>query len=190
MKNNPEFVVITGPMFASKTTSLFTHVQRYVHKHQNYVIFKPSMDDRYKLDDIETHDGLRMPAVRIKTGSDILEFIFEGDENYDMIAVDEAFMIPDVAKALILLFSHGYNVFVSSLNLSATGKTFKEVKEMLPWATRIEKLTAVCSVCGADAHYTYKRSGFDSNVEIEVGGAEEYEPRCWSCHPSINERDK
>lgn len=190
MSNNPEFMVITGPMFATKTTLLYTLVQKCIHKNQNYIVFKPSIDGRYSLDKIETHDGLKMPAVNVTSGEDIIDLVLDSDEKYDLIAVDEAFMIPRVANAVIALYKGGFNVIVSSLNLSSNCNSFKEIEKMLPWATKIVKLTSVCSVCGSDAHYTYKRSEFSSDVEIEIGGAEKYEPRCWLHHPSANERDK
>ena len=190
MKDNPEFIIITGPMFSAKTNKLFNLVQKCVHRHKKHAAFKPSIDDRYNIEEIVSHDGLKIPAMKVKNGDDILEIILDGEEDYDVIVVDEAFMIPGVAKALKLLFSYGYSVYVSTLDLSATGKTFKEVSAMLPWATKIEKRTSVCSVCSRDARYTYKRGKFDSESEIEIGGSEKYESRCFLHHPLINERDK
>ncbi len=58
---------------------------------------------------------------------------------------------------------------------------------MLPWATHIEKCPAVCPVCGKDAYYTYKKN--DDGVEIAIGGAELYEPRCFDHHPLMNQRE-
>ena len=55
---------------------------------------------------------------------------------------------------------------------------------MLPWATKIEKCPAVCTICGKDAFYTYRK--VDSLSEIEVGGSELYEPRCWGHHPNFS----
>lgn len=190
MKENPEFIVITGPMMSGKSTKLFSLVQKCIHQHKKYAAFKPAIDNRYEIDEITTHDGLKIPAMNVKDGDDLLEFIFEGDEKYDVIVVDEAFMIQSIAKALKLLFMHGHSIYVATLDLSATGKAFKEVSAMLPWATKIEKRVAVCSVCSCDAHYTYKRSKFSNDSEIEIGGFGEYEPRCFLHYPSINERDK
>ena len=50
------------------------------------------------------------------------------------------------------------------------------MSKMLPWATKVEVCPAVCTICGADAFYTYKKGGSDDDVEI--GGKELYEPRC------------
>ena len=41
-------------------------------------------------------------------------------------------------------------------------------------------IDAVCVICGDDAQYTHRK--VDNLAEIAVGGAELYEPRCWSHH--------
>jgi thymidine kinase len=63
----------------------------------------------------------------------------------------------------------------------------EEIEKMLPWATKVEKLSAVCVVCNRDAYYTYKKQ--TGGNEIEVGGSELYEPRCCKCHPLILNRE-
>lgn len=184
----PTFTVYTGPMFSAKTTSLLSTLDRYKYQGKKIAVFKPQLDDRYDVDTISTHSGWRIPATCIKHGSDILEKIAELDENPNVIAVDEAFMIHGISKALIWLYRRGYTIVVSSLDLSATGKPFDEIEKMLPWATKVEKLSAVCVVCNKDAYYTYKKQ-LGGN-EIEVGGSELYEPRCLKCHPLIVDLEK
>ena len=180
---NPTLTIYTGPMFSAKTTSLLSVLDRYKYQGKKIVAFKPQLDDRYCVDNISTHGGWKVPAICVKVGSDILEKLAELDFNPQVIAVDEAFMIPGVAEVLIWLYRSGYTIVTSSLDLSATGKPFEEIEKMLPWATKIEKLSAVCVVCNKDAFYTYKKqTGGD---EIEVGGVELYEPRCSRCHPLI-----
>jgi len=181
------FTVYTGPMFSAKTTSLLSVLDRFKYQGKRITTFKPKLDDRYSTDDISTHSGWKIPAICVKSGADILEHLAEMDENPHVIAVDEAFMIPGVADVLIWLYRSGYSVVVSSLDLSAAGKPFEEIEKMLPWATKVEKLSAVCVVCNRDAYYTYKKqTGGD---EIEVGGSELYEPRCCKCHPLILNRE-
>lgn len=177
------FTIYTGPMFSAKTTSLLSTLDRFKYQGKRIVSFKPQLDDRYSTDNISTHGGWKIPAVCVKSGTDILEHLAGLDENPHVVAVDEAFMIPGVAEVLVWLYRSGYSIVVSSLDLSATGKPFEEIEMMLPWATKVEKLSAVCVVCNRDAYYTYKKQiGGD---EIEVGGSELYEPRCLKCHPAI-----
>lgn len=183
MSGNPEFIIYTGPMFSSKTSRLLSTLERYKYQHKKIVVFKPKIDDRYSTSEVVTHSGWKTPAVCVKTGADILEHLSNLDESPQVIAVDEAFMIPGVAESLIWLFKTSFTVVVSSLEMSAAGKPFSEIEKMMIWATTVEKCTAVCTVCGKDAHYTHKKqTGGD---EIQVGGSELYEPRCFKCFPPI-----
>ena len=176
MKDNPVFKVFIGPMFSSKTSRLLMELERYKHQKKSVMCFKPQIDDRYATNEIVSHSGWKAPAKCVKAGADILGILAELDSEPRVIAVDEAFMIPGSAETLIWLYRNGFTVVVSSLEMSATGKPFHEIEKMLPWATAIEKCTAVCTVCGRDAHYTHKKQ--TGGEEIEVGGSELYEPRC------------
>ena len=138
------------------------------------------MDDRYASSHIVTHAGLKFKAYNVRDGADILEM----SKDYDVVGVDEAFMIEGAAKALLSLYRNGKTVVVSSIQLSASGQAFDEISELLPWATKIEVCPAVCVKSGCDAYYTVRKSAGSS--EIEVGGSEMYEPRAWSHTPFAN----
>lgn len=189
---NPEFKVYVGPMFATKSTRLFLDLERYKYQNKKISVFKPKMDDRYSSDEIVSHSGWRFPATQVVSGTDILANLSNSNDVSDVVAVDELFMIPGSAEALIWLYQSGFNITVASLDLSAVGKPFKEVEKILPWATHIEKCAAVCVVCGHDAYYTYKKQLTDEEAStsdwVTVGGAELYEPRCFHCHPLIDQR--
>jgi len=170
----PYFIVFTGPMFGSKTTRMLSAIERAVYQNKKVIAFKPKMDNRYSEGEIVTHTGMRYMAKNVNTGEQIFSLAGE----YDVIAVDEAFMIDGVADVLIKLFKMGKSIIVSSIQLSASGQVFEEIRDILPWATKIEICTAVCPKTGADAYYTVKKKS--NNSEIEVGGSDLYEPRAWS----------
>ena len=189
MARNPEFIIYAGPMFSGKTSKLLLQLERYKYQRKNVALFKPLIDDRYSIDNVTSHGGITMPARNVKSGADILSTmikLIESEEQYNVVAVDEAFMITGVADALAEVYKLGLTVVVSTLDLSATVKSFREVEKMFPWATTIEKCTAVCTACGKDARFTYKKPVSDDHGEIQVGGSELYEPRCWFCHPLVN----
>lgn len=189
MHSNPEFIVYTGSMFSGKTSRLLSLLDRYKYQNKSILAFKPKIDDRYSVSEISSHSGWKFPAVCISNGADVLEYLSQLDTPPpQVIAVDEAFMMPGIAESLVWLYKNGFTVVVSSLEMSATGKPFPEIERMLVWATHIEKCTAVCTVCGKDAPYTHKKqTGGD---EIEVGGEELYSPRCYAHHLFINSREK
>jgi thymidine kinase len=185
---NPTFTVYCGPMFGTKTSRLLLDIERFKHQHKRVVVFKPAIDARYSEAEIVSHLGWRYPAVTVKEGADILETLSEAEDAPDAVVVDEAFMLPGVAEVLVWLYRTGVSIVVSTLDLSATGKAFTEVEKLLPWATHVEKCAAVCTECGRDAFYTHKKQV--SGGEIEVGGAELYEPRCFRHHIAIDNRPK
>lgn len=187
---DPRFTIFTGPMFGSKTTRLLAMADRYLYQKMQVVAFKPIMDNRYNSVEICTHSGGSLPAIGVNCGQDVVKYIMqmtEQQQHVDVVAVDEAFMIDGIAEALIELFKLGKNIVVSSLQLSATGRVFEEIRDMMPFATHIEVCPAVCPITGRDAYYTQKK--IDSLEEIAVGGSELYEPRCWMHHSYMNQGD-
>ena len=147
MSREPEFRIYTGPMFGSKTTRMLAYLERCSHQNRRVVAFKPKMDDRYSQGEICTHAGLRFPATNVSSGREILSL----SDEYDVIGVDEAFMIDGCSEALLELFFKGKTIVVSSIQISASGVPFDETKEMFPWATHIEVCPAVCVKTSNDA---------------------------------------
>ena len=176
---NYEVVLFVGPMFGGKTTKLLSAIDRYKYQGRRILAYKPNVDERYSKEDIVTHWGHKLNASRVSSGADISRKATEafGINGTGVIAVDEAFMIPDCGDHLVGLFKHGHTVLVSSLQLSSDFTPYKELQTMLPYATKIEVCPAVCSSCGADAYYT-KKIGGRSDHAIEVGGSEMYQPKC------------
>ncbi len=180
---NPFFWVYTGCMYSGKTTQFIHEINRLKLQDKNVLIFKPKLDDRYSDSQIVSHDQEKISAISINSSTDILQAISEGVSFPDVVAIDEAFMLEDSSEVLKWLFFEGVSIIVASLELSFAGKPFREIEKILPLATKIQKFSAVCSVCKQDAFYTYKK--VEDDTEIQVGGKELYEPRCWSCHPLI-----
>ena len=178
-----DFLIFVGPMFGGKTTRLLSAMDRYRYQGRKIFCFKPEIDNRYSECKIVTHTGGTVQASRIKDAWEIKDYLISwgvkpGVDDV-VVAVDEAFMLPNSGQMLPLLFQMGLTVLVSTLQLSSDGTAYPEVSKMLPYATKIEVCPAVCSMCSADAHYTEKIAGNLDNHGVEVGGAEMYQPRCF-----------
>lgn len=185
--SDPTWTMFVGPMFGSKTTRLVAAIDRYRYQNREIAVFKPKMDTRYEDTKITTHAGAKVDAICVSSGSDIIKVVSDM-EACDVVAVDEAFMIDGCADALLTLFRSGKSILVSSLQLSASGNPFDEVRDMMPWATKIDVCPAVCPLTGRDAYYTHRK--FEGLSEITVGGADLYEPRSWEHHHFMNQRRK
>lgn len=190
MNRNPRFEIFTGPMFGGKTTRLIAALDRYQYQNKSILLFKPKIDERYDRDSIVTHSGLSLSSravgfsrvERISTGKELLQRFNACNSGHDLdvVAVDEAFMIPGAAAALKKIYNRGKTVLVSSLQLSSSGDPYDELQELLPWATGVHICPAVCSVCGEDAYFTQKVAGNNDPGKLEIGGSELYQPRCHS----------
>lgn len=180
-KKNPELTIFCGPMWGSKSTRLIASLERLKLQGRNVIAYKPLMDSRYSESHISTHSGARWPAHCVSSGDGLLAHLESSGDFFDAVAIDEAFMIDGIAPATLEILRRGTSVLVATLDLSAKCKPFSEVIELLPFATRVEKCPAVCPVCGEDAYYTAKLVNDDR--EIEVGGKNLYEPRCFRHHP-------
>jgi thymidine kinase len=179
----PQLIVFKGAMWSGKTSAMLALLDRYKYQGKRVVVFKPNIDIRYSKNEVTTHTGWKIPAVSVQSGPDILKHLSEMDEPPHIIAIDELFMLPGAAKAVIWLYRQGFTVIVASLDMSSALKPFPEVEKILPWATTVKTCSAVCVVCGRDAHFTYRT--IDNVDEIVVGGKESYEPRCAYCFPGI-----
>jgi len=181
MKINPEIKIYTGPMYGGKTTKLLSALERYVYQKKKVALFKPSIDNRYSRESVVTHSGIEWEAFRVPDGDGILLSL---PDDTEIVGVDEMFMIPGSANALLQLFATGKTILVSTLQLSYEPAPFREVMNLLPYATSIEICPAVCSHCDSDAYYTRRTSG--GTDTIEVGGAEAYEPLCFKHYGELH----
>ena len=176
----PQLKIYTGPMHGGKTTRLLSALERYVYQNKKVKLFKPSIDDRFSIEDVVTHSGRSWKAFRVSTAKEIIV----NSVDADIVAVDEMFMIPNSADALLYLYSKGKTILVSTLQLSYEPKPFEEVQKLMPWATSIDICPAVCAKCDKDAFYTRRLAGGDD--KIQVGGAESYEPLCFDHYTELN----
>jgi len=179
MAKSPELIIYTGPMFGGKTTKLLASLERYQYQNKRTALFKPNLDTRYSKNKVVTHRGHHHKSLLAKTGEDIIR----SADQADVIAVDEMFMIPGSAKALLQLFSEGKTVLVSTLQLSSHPSALAEVSKIMPWATSIEICPAVCSKCDRDAYYTRRLA--EGSSTVQVGGQESYEPLCFHHYSEI-----
>jgi len=175
----PQFIIYIGPMYGSKTTRLLADIDKFSYKSKKIFAFKPKRDNRYSENEIVSHMGAKFPAFQIEDANEIYNFISNENKRIDIIAVDEAFMINNIDIVLIDLFKKGYTIIVSSIQLSGENKPFENIKNILPWGTKIEICTAVCTKCDDDAFYT--KALFDMNTandSIKIGTKESYSPMC------------
>ncbi|HIP88957.1 MAG TPA: thymidine kinase [Thermococcus paralvinellae] len=181
--------VITGPMFAGKTTELIKRIERQIFAKRKAALFKPSIDNRYSESEIVAHNGLRYEAYVIPTTEEGVKMIYDitKNEKLEVIGVDEVQFFPlSIVETLNKLADEGIYVIAAGLNLDFKGDPFPVTRELLVRADNIVYLTAICTICGAPATRSQRlingKPAPRNSPVILVGGIESYEARCRRHH--------
>ena len=184
--SDPKLIIYTGPMYGWKTTKLVASIDRFTRQNKNVIAFKPRIDNRYADSYIQSHNGGKFEAHSVSNGNEINIILKENEKRFEkkfnVIAIDEAFMIENCANHVIELFKEGYTIIISSIQLDANFNPFEEIMKMMPYATQIDICPAVCPITGNDAYYTMAKFDYKG---VTVGGDVLYEPRSWSAFSAL-----
>ncbi len=176
--------LICGSMFSGKTEELLRRVRRAEIARQRVQVFKPSIDDRYGASRVASHDGMGREGISVHSASEILALVAPETE---VVAIDEAQFFDDTIVAVCnALADRGKRVIVAGLELDFRGEPFGPMPLLMAQAERLDKLHAICVVCGGEASRTQrlvngKPAHYDDPI-IVVGAQEMYEARCRRCH--------
>jgi len=176
--------VICGSMFSGKTEELIRRVRRAQIARQKVQVFKPRLDDRYQAEKVASHNGVHLDAVVVGAAKEILQLV---DSDTAVVAIDEGqFFDWTVADVCDFLADNGRRVIIAGLDTDFRGEPFGPMPLLMAQAERVDKLQAICVVCGAPASRTQRLingqpASYDDPV-IMVGADEVYEARCRHCH--------
>jgi thymidine kinase len=177
--------VITGVMFSGKSEELLRRVRHAVIARKSVQLFKSHLDDRYSgTHAISSHDGRRVEARPVSGSLDIIDQVESG---VDVVAIDEIQFLDDgIVEVVNRLADRGIRVIASGTDMDFRGRPFGPIGALLAVADRVDKLHAICVVCGDPA--TRNQRLIDGSPApaagpvIQVGGSESYEARCRRCH--------
>ena len=176
--------VVCGSMFSGKTEELIRRVRRARIAKQNVQVFKPAIDTRYIVEAVTSHNGLGVEAVPVQSVAEIDQLIQSAT---NVVAIDEVqFFGWEVTELCHRLAERGVRVIVAGLDMDFRGEPFGPMPVLMAQAESVEKLQAICVVCGQPASRTQRLingepAAYDDPV-ILVGGSESYEARCRKCH--------
>ena len=172
--------VVCGSMFSGKTDELIRRLVRATIARQKVQVFKPAIDIRYAVEKVTSHAGSNFDAIPVENASDIRNKL---DKDATVVAIDEAqFFDPEVVNVAQELASQGVRVLIAGLDTDFRGEPFGPMPILMSMAEDVDKLHAICMVCGGEASRTQrlvngKPARYDDPIVI-VGASEMYEARC------------
>jgi len=184
--NRPGWIeVISGVMFAGKSEELIRRVRRAVIARRRVQVFKSHLDSRYAgLYSVASHDGKELDAAPVDSAAEIFRLPRPDTE---LVAVDEAqFLDAGIVPVVTALAGRGVRVILAGTDTDFRGEPFGPMGALMAVAETVDKLQAICVVCGDLACRNQrlvdgKPARWDAPT-IMIGGRESYEARCRKCH--------
>ena len=179
-------------MFSGKSEELLRRVRRALIARRAVQVFKSHLDDRYSgIHAISSHDGRRVEARPVSSSLDIAELVAD---KVDVVAIDEVqFLDTGIIEVANRLADRGIRVIISGTDMDFRGEPFGPIGQLLAVAESIDKLHAICVVCGDLATRNQRlidgRPAVAEGPTIQVGGSETYEARCRHCHEVPSSQD-
>jgi thymidine kinase len=181
---NGSIEVICGSMFSGKTDELIRRLVRAVIAKQKVQVFKPAIDVRYAVEKVTSHTGSNFDAIPVENAAEIRSKL---EPDTTVVGIDEAqFLDPAIIPIAQELAGRGIRVIVAGLDMDFRGEPFGPMPLLMSMAERVDKLHAICMICGDEASRTQrlvngKPARYDDPVVI-VGASELYEARCRKHH--------
>jgi thymidine kinase len=184
--------VVCGVMFSGKSEELIRRVRRALIAKKRVQVFKSHLDERYSgLYHVSSHDGRTVQAMPVDSPEQIARELLPETQ---VVAIDEAQFLPiGIVDLVTALATSGRRVILAGTDTDFRGEPFGPMPQLLAVAEQVDKLHAICVVCGNPASRNQRLidgrpARYDSPV-IMVGSAESYEARCRSCH-SVPRKDE
>jgi len=176
--------VVVGSMFSGKSEELIRRVKRAVIARRTVQVFKPAIDDRFGSEVVRSHDGGSFVARPVRSSAEIVPLL---SPETSVVGIDEVqFFDGAIVGVVRELVTDGRRVICAGLDLDFRGEPFGPVPTLLALAERVDKLEAICVVCGESATRTQRivngvPAYYDDPI-IVIGAQEAYEARCRTCH--------
>ena len=176
--------VICGVMFSGKSEELIRRVRRALIAKKRVQVFKSHLDERYAgIYHVSSHDGRSVEAIPIDTPEQIAREVVADTQ---VVAIDEAQFLPSGIVGLATsLAGSGKRVILAGTDTDFRGEPFGCMPQLLAVAEVVDKLHAICVLCGNPASRNQRLiegqpAPYDSPT-IMVGSTEAYEARCRMC---------
>jgi len=166
-------------MFSGKTEELVRRMKRAQIGRQKVQVFKHSIDIRYSVDHVHSHDSSKILSTPVEKPSQILELV---EDTTRVVGIDEAQFFDDsIVDVAQKLANRGIRVVVAGLDMDFRGQPFGPMPKLLAVAESVTKLSAICVVCGSPASRSQRLTASNQD-KVLVGATESYEARCRFCH--------
>lgn len=186
---SPQIEIITGPMFAGKSTMLIKRIREDKYPANSKLLFNFAGDKRYNNEaHIASHNKDIVPSIPI---TDFFEINKHITADIKAIYVDEVQFLKSLTnwlKTSKAILTNLKTIILAGLNFDIYGNNFNDEFNLLTHESNIitHYLRGECYVCKDKAYYTIstlnsnkeKTDTESKNVHVCVGTKDMYQPVC------------
>jgi len=179
--------VITGSMYAEKSTITESFYNKYAVIYKDCIWVKPDIDDR-ETDYTKTHNNSKISALTIDSKRP--DHHLDELKAYKVVAIDEIqFFSLRILHVIHELLKNSCLVIVNGLKLTAKRGIFGVTHFIMAEADEIISLKAVCNICKLIDCATRTKCYNTNAPAVSTGGVEQYYAVCAKCDGGSNEKD-
>ena len=167
-------------MFSGKSSYALSYIRKQKSIGRSVIAVKPAIDNRYSENEvIITHNNDRLQCIVWDSTVPLTpnRFMLQAD----CVVVEEAQFFTGLDNFCEYMLGIDIDIVLVGLDGDAFRRPFRGILDCIPWANKVTKLDAMCSICkdGTEASYTrYKPETTQTGSQIDVGGCEKYEAVC------------
>lgn len=172
--------IICGCMFSGKTTELININNKLSSIHKKVLNIKSSLDNRYFIDNISTHNMSKIECITLNKLKDVPSNFYKDN---DYIIIDECQFFDDLYEFVMkAIDKDNKNIILIGLNGDSNRNNFGELYKLYPHADDIKLLKAYCSVCNNGEEAIYSKKITKNESIIDIGEKDKYIPVCRKCY--------
>ena len=131
--------VICGSMFSGKTEELIRRLRRAEFAKQRVEIFKPSVDNRYAVADVVSHNATTIRSTPVPNSSNLLLLA----SDIQVVGIDEAqFFDAGLPQVCEQLANTGVRVIAAGLDMDFQGRPFGPMPQLMSIAEYVTTLAS------------------------------------------------
>ncbi len=180
MNSKGKLSLFYGCMFSGKTTALLNFIAQAKLKDNEFIVFKPDVDNRAGNKMIQTHNGMWHECISISRNDELISFI---NPFTKLVVLDEVQFFDKIFLSQIyLLLIKGIHVVAAGLDKDFLARPFGLIPSLIEIADEKNHLKAKCHICSNEALYTYRKA--ENKLLVLIGKENYYEARCEKCYKS------
>ena len=162
---NPTLTLIMGPMKSGKSAESIVVASKYG-RFMKIVVVKPQADTTCDVDVTTSRLGLKVSCLCVKNLSDIVKE--KAFLDAFLVIIDEAQFFPDLLEH-VKKWKSEKSYHVAGLDADSDQNKFGQLWDLIPYATTVTKMTAMCEICkdGTEAIATISMEVKKEQVQID-----------------------